>query len=449
MSIPYLEKMRKNKVDIVTLGCSKNLVDSELLMRQFSANGYAVAHDQETPQGDIVVINTCGFIESAKEESIQTILEFGEAKKSKQIRKLFVMGCLSERYQKELQELLPEVDKFYGKFNWKELISDLGKTYHQELASERLLTTPAHYSYLKIAEGCNRTCSFCSIPLITGKYQSKPVEAIVAEVRSLVKQGVKELQLIAQDLTYYGKDIYKKYNLAELLKRISDEEGVEWIRLHYAYPSMFPMDILTVMRERDNICKYLDIALQHSSDAMLKRMRRNILQQETRELLQAIRQEVPGIHLRTTMMVGHPGETDVDFADLLSFVREMRFERLGAFIYSDEEGTYSNQHFNDDVEPEIKNRRMDELMALQEQIAQEIGESKVGQTLKVIIDREETDFYVGRTEFDSPEVDPEVLVDKKQPLIPGKFFPVKITGTQVFDLFGSIDNIINKTNFIS
>ena len=431
--------MRKSKVDIVTLGCSKNLVDSELLMRQFVANGYAVAHDSVSPQGDIVVINTCGFIESAKEESIRMILEFGEAKKNKQIRKLFVMGCLSERYQKDLQKLIPEVDKFYGKFNWKELLSDLGKPYHQELASERLLTTPAHYSYLKIAEGCNRTCSFCSIPLITGKYQSKPMDAIVAEVRSLVKQGVKEFQLIAQDLTYYGKDIYRKFSLPELLERISDVEGVEWIRLHYAYPALFPMDVLTVMRERENICKYLDIALQHSSDMMLKRMRRNISQKETRELLQTIRREVPGIHLRTTMMVGHPGETEADFIDLLDFVKEIRFERLGAFMYSDEEGTYSHRHYKDDVEPEIKNQRMDRLMTVQEQIAQEIGESKIGQTLKVILDREESDFYIGRTEYDSPEVDPEVLIEKKRPLVPGKFYPVKITGTQMFDLFGSID----------
>ena len=422
------------------MGCSKNLVDSELLMRQFTANGFSVAHDPESPRGDIVVINTCGFIESAKEESIRMILGFGEAKKSKQIRKLFVMGCLSERYQKEMQVLMPEVDKFYGKFNWKELLSDLGKTYRPELASERILTTPAHYSYLKIAEGCNRTCSFCSIPLITGKYQSKPVEAIEAEVRSLVKQGVKEFQLIAQDLTYYGKDIYKKFNLPELLKRISDVEGVEWIRLHYAYPALFPTDILTVMRERDNICKYLDIALQHSSDKMLKRMRRNISKKGTRELLKIIRRETPGIHIRTTMMVGHPGETEDDFADLLDFVREMRFERLGAFMYSNEEGTYSYKYYNDDVEPEIKNRRMDELMSVQEQIAQEIGENKIGQTLKVIVDREESDFYIGRTEYDSPEVDPEVLIEKKQVLIPGKFYPVKITGTQLFDLFGSVES---------
>ena len=430
--------MKKNKVDIVTMGCSKNLVDSELLMRQFTANGYTVAHDPESPQGDIVVINTCGFIDSAKEESIRMILEFGEAKKSRQIRKLFVMGCLSERYRKEMQELIPEVDKFYGKFDWKALLSDLGKTYHQDLASERVLTTPAHYSYLKIAEGCNRTCSFCSIPLITGKYRSKPVEAIVEEVRLLVNQGVKEFQLIAQDLTYYGKDIYKKFNLPELLERISDVEGVEWIRLHYAYPALFPMETLTVMRERDNICKYLDIALQHSSDAVLKRMRRNISQKETRELLQTIRQEVPGIHIRTTMMVGHPGETEVDFVDLLDFVKEMRFERLGAFTYSNEEGTFSYNHYKDDIEPEIKNRRLDELMNVQEQIALEIGQNKIGQTLKVIIDREDPDYYIGRTEYDSPEVDPEVLIEKNQPIITGKFYPVAITGTSLFDLLGSV-----------
>jgi len=431
--------MKKNKVDIVTLGCSKNLVDSELLLRQFTANGYSVAHDPEKPQGDIVVINTCGFIESAKEESIRMILGYGEAKKNKQIRKLFVMGCLSERYQKEMQEMMPEVDKFYGKYNWKELLSDLGKSYHEELSSERILTTPGHYSYLKIAEGCNRMCSFCSIPLITGKYKSKPMEAIVEETRQLVKQGVKEFQLIAQDLTYYGKDIYKKFNLSELLERISDVKGVEWIRLHYAYPALFPLEVLTVMRERDNICKYLDIALQHSSDAMLKRMKRNISQKETVELLKTIRREVPGIHLRTTVMVGHPGETETDFFDLLDFIKKMRFERLGAFMYSDEEGTYSNQHYKDDVEPEIKTQRMEELMTVQEQIAQEIGESKIGQTMKVIIDREESGFFIGRTEYDSPEVDPEVLVEKKQPMIPGKFYPVKIMGTQLFDLFGKIE----------
>jgi len=430
--------MRKNKVDIITLGCSKNLVDSELLMRQFTANGFSVAHDAQKTGGEIVVINTCGFIESAKEESINTILQFGEAKKNKRIRKLFVMGCLSERYKKDLEKLIPEVDKFYGKFNWKELLSDLGKPYHTELSSERTLTTPKHYAYIKIAEGCDRKCSYCSIPLITGKYQSRSMEDIEMEIRQLVSQGVKEFQLVAQDLTYYGKDIYKKFSIGELIDRISNIPGVEWIRLHYAYPAQFPSDLLKVMREKDNVCKYLDIALQHSSDAMLKKMRRHITRAETVELLQTIRSEVPGIHLRTTMMVGHPGETDTDFADMLDFVREMRFERLGAFLYSAEEGTYSYRNYKDDISPETKNERMDELMSLQEQIAREINEKKTGQTLKVIIDREEFDFYIGRTEYDSPEVDPEVLIEKTQKLVPGEFYKVKITGTQSFDLLGNI-----------
>jgi ribosomal protein S12 methylthiotransferase len=430
--------MRKNKVDIITLGCSKNLVDSELLMRQFTANGFSVAHDAEKAGGEIVVINTCGFIESAKEESINIILQFGEAKKNKRIRKLFVMGCLSERYRKDLEKLIPEVDKFYGKFNWKELLSDLGKSYHTELSSERTLTTPAHYAYIKISEGCDRKCSYCSIPLITGKYRSRSMEEIEAEIRHLASWGVKEFQLIAQDLTYYGKDIYKKFNIAELISRISDIQDVEWIRLHYAYPAQFPSDLLEVMRERDNVCKYLDIALQHSSDAMLKKMRRHITRAETVKLLQTIRREIPGIHIRTTMMVGHPGETDADFADMLDFVREMQFERLGAFPYFAEDGTYSYRNYKDDVASEIKNKRINELMSLQEQIVQEMNQSKVGQTLKVIIDREESDFYIGRTEYDSPEVDPEVLIEKTRKLTPGEFYSVKITETQSFDLIGKI-----------
>jgi len=428
-------------VDIITLGCSKNLVDSELLMRQFTANGFSVAHDAQKTGGEIVVINTCGFIESAKEESINMILQFGDAKKNKQIRKLFVMGCLSERYKKELEKLIPEVDKFYGKFNWKELLSDLGKPYHTELSSERTLTTPAHYAYIKIAEGCDRKCSYCSIPLITGKYQSRRMEEIETEIKRLTNQGVKEFQLIAQDLTYYGKDIYKKTSIGALTDRISDIPGVEWIRLNYAYPAKFPVDLLQVMNKKDNVCKYLDIALQHSSDAMLKKMRRHITRAETVELLQTIRREVPGIHLRTTMMVGHPGETDADFADMLDFVRAMRFERLGAFLYSAEEGTHSYRNYKDDISPEIKNKRMDELMSLQEKIAHEVNEEKIGQILKVIIDREEPDYYIGRTEYDSPEVDPEVLIEKTQKLISGEFYKIKITGTQSFDLTGKIDNI--------
>jgi len=430
--------MRNNKVDIITLGCSKNLVDSELLMRQFVANGYAVSHDPEESTGSIVVINTCGFIGDAKEESVNMILKFAEARKTNRIKKLFVMGCLSERYTEELNDLIPEVDKFYGKFNWKELLSDLGKSYHQELSNERILTTLPHYTYVKIAEGCNRTCSYCSIPLITGKYKSRSIEEIEAEVKSLVKQGVKEFQLIAQDLTFYGKDLYKKYNLSELVEKLSDIDGVEWIRLHYAYPTSFPLDLLNVMRERHNVCKYLDIALQHSSNSMLTKMRRNISREETIRLINKIREDVPGIHLRTTMMVGHPGETEDDFNDLKNFVQEMRFERLGAFPYSEEEGTYSEIHYKDDIKENIKQQRMDELMRIQEQIAFEINESKVGKTLKTIIDREESDFYIGRTEYDSPEVDTEVLIDKKKSLVVGAFYPVKITGTQSFDLMGTI-----------
>ncbi|MDR0427421.1 MAG: 30S ribosomal protein S12 methylthiotransferase RimO [Dysgonamonadaceae bacterium] len=426
--------MKTNKVDIITLGCSKNLVDSEFLMRQFTANGYAVSHDSKVSEGSIVVINTCGFIGDAKEESVNTILQFGEARKANRICKLFVMGCLSERYLKELQELIPEVDKYYGKFNWKELISDLGKSYHNELANEREITTPSHFSYLKIAEGCNRACAYCSIPMITGTYKSRPIEEIEAEVKFLVDKGVKEFQLVAQDLTYYGKDIYKKYNLAELVERISEIKGVEWIRLHYAYPTHFPMDLLKVMREKTNVCNYLDIALQHSSNAVLKKMRRNITREETIDLLKKIREEVPGIYLRTTMMVGFSDETEEDFQDLLDFVKEMRFERLGAFPYSEEEGTYSALHYQDNVSDEIKQLRMNELMTVQEKIADEVNQSQIGRTLKVIIDREEAGFYIGRTEYDSPEVDPEVLIEKNGKMQIGHFYDVEITGSQSFDL---------------
>lgn len=430
--------MHVDKVDIITLGCSKNLVDSELLMKQFEANGYAVEHDPENPTGEIVVINTCGFIGDAKEESVNTILEFGAARKANRIKKLFVMGCLSERYLEELEELIPEVDKYYGKFNWAELLSDLGKPYFRELSNERTLTTPPHYAYVKIAEGCNRTCSYCSIPIITGRYKSRTIEEIEDEVRLLVAQGVKEFQLIAQDLTYYGKDIYQRFDIARLVDRISDIPGVKWIRLHYAYPALFPMDLLEVMARKDNVCKYLDIALQHSSDNMLKLMRRNITREKTAELIRKIRQEVPGIHLRTTMMVGHPGETEEDFLDMLDFVREMRFERLGGFTYSDEEGTYSNLQYEDNIPAEIKEDRLGQLMALQEGIADEISRTKVGQTLKVIIDREENDFYVGRTQFDSPEVDPEVLIDKNTELNIGGFYEIRVLDSQAFDLIGTL-----------
>ena len=430
--------MRKNKVDIVTLGCSKNLVDSEQLMRQFAANGYKVEHDPHKINGEIVVVNTCGFIGDAQEESINMILELGEQKRQGRIGKLFVMGCLSERFLGELERELPEVDRFYGKFNWKELISDLGKAYHQDLANDRVLTTPRHYAYLKIGEGCDRTCSYCSIPIITGHYQSRPMEEIEREVRLLVDKGVKELQVIAQDLTFYGWDLYRRFALPELVERISDIPGVEWIRLHYAYPTRFPFDLLRVMRERENVCKYLDIALQHISDHMLEKMRRHITKEETYALIQRMREEVPGIHLRTTLMVGHPSETDEDFAELLDFVKRARFERMGAFAYSHEVGTYAYKHYEDDVLEEVKQERLDALMRAQEKISAEINAAKVGQELKVIVDREEEDFYVGRTQFDSPEVDPEMLISKERPLELGHFYQVRVTDAQAFDLYGSV-----------
>ncbi len=432
--------MRKNKVDIITLGCSKNLVDSEQLMRQFVANGYTVEHDPHKINGEIVVVNTCGFIGDAQEESINMILELGEQKQKGRIGKLFVMGCLSERFLKDLEKELPEVDRFYGKFNWKELISDLGKSYHQELATERVLTTPRHYAYVKIGEGCNRTCSYCSIPIITGAYQSRPMDEIVDEVRGLVAQGVKEFQMIAQDLTFYGLDRYKRMALPELVERVSDIPGVEWIRLHYGYPSHFPYDLLPVMRERDNVCKYMDIALQHISDPMLRMMRRNITKAETYELLERMRREVPGIHLRTTLMVGHPGETEQDFEELIRFVKDIRFERMGAFAYSHEEGTYAYQHYKDEIPQEVKQDRLDYLMCVQEGISADVNASKVGQTFRVIVDREEEDFYVGRTQYDSPEVDPEILISKDTPLSPGSFYQVKVIDAQAFDLYGKVLN---------
>ena len=432
--------MRKNKVDIITQGCSKNLVDSEQLMRQFVANGYTVEHDPHKINGEIVVVNTCGFIGDAQEESINMILELGEQKQKGRIGKLFVMGCLSERFLKDLEKELPEVDRFYGKFKWKELISDLGKSYHQELATERVLTTPRHYAYVKIGEGCNRTCSYCSIPIITGAYQSRPMDEIVDEVRGLVAQGVKEFQMIAQDLTFYGLDRYKRMALPELVERVSDIPGVEWIRLHYGYPSHFPYDLLPVMRERDNVCKYMDIALQHISDPMLRMMRRNITKAETYELLERMRREVPGIHLRTTLMVGHPGETEQDFEELIRFVKDIRFERMGAFAYSHEEGTYAYQHYKDEIPQEVKQDRLDYLMRVQEGISADVNASKVGQTFRVIVDREEEDFYVGRTQYDSPEVDPEILISKDTPLSPGSFYQVKVIDAQAFDLYGKVLN---------
>ena len=428
--------MKKNTVDIITLGCSKNLVDSEQLMRQFDVLGYKVRHDTENPDGEIVIVNTCGFIGDAKEESINMILQLADRKKEIK-NKLFVMGCLSERYLHDLETEIPEVDKFFGKFNYVDILKELGQEYRADLRLERTLTTPPHYAYIKISEGCNRTCSYCAIPIITGHHRSRAIEDIEKEVKLLVDKGVKEFQLIAQDLTYYGIDRYKKSKLAELTERLSEIPGVGWIRLHYAYPAHFPYDVLRVMRERENVCNYLDIALQHSSDHMLTAMRRNFSSAETFELITKIRSEVPGIHLRTTMLVGHPGETEEDFEQLKEFVRWARFERLGAFAYSHEEGTYAHKLYTDNIPDEIKQQRLSELMEIQQQIAAEINSAKIGQMLRVIIDRKEDAYFIGRTEFDSPEVDPEVMIptDTRGVKV-GEFYQAKIVDATDFELFG-------------
>jgi ribosomal protein S12 methylthiotransferase len=429
-------KNTKGTVDVITLGCSKNLVDSEQLMRQFDALGYKVRHDAEKPDGDIVIINTCGFIGDAKEESINTILQFADRKKKKKMDKLFVMGCLSERYLADLQNEIPEVDKFYGKFNYTNILTDLGQEFRADLRLERTLTTPKHYAYLKISEGCNRMCSYCAIPLITGKHRSRPIEDIENEVKNLVAQGVKDFHLIAQDLSSYGLDKYKAMKLPELVERISDIPGVEWIRLHYAYPAQFPYDILRVMRERDNVCKYLDIALQHISNNMLKIMRRNITKDQTYELINRIRKEVPGIHLRTTMLVGHPGETEQDIEELKEFLTFAKFERMGAFTYSNEEGTHAYEKYEDNIPEDVKQDRLNAIMALQQGISGTINQSKIGKTLKVMIDRIEGENYVGRTEFDSPEVDPEVLIPlSTQGVKIGEFYFAEIIDTTDFDLY--------------
>lgn len=446
------------------MGCSKNLVDSEQLMRRFEQEGYHCVHDPKRPAGDIAVINTCGFIEAAKEESINTILEFVDAKQHGKLKKLFVMGCLSQRYRKELEESIPEVDKFYGKFDYRQLLQDLGpaeveasdadastdqqqaaqvnKTFNQsrvDANSRRKLTTPHHYAYIKIAEGCDRHCAYCAIPLITGKHVSRTIDDILNEVQELVKEGVKEFQIIEQELTYYGIDLYHKPMIAELISRMADIPGVKWIRLHYAYPNQFPLELLDVMREKPNVCRYLDIALQHVSDHMLERMHRHVTKEDTINLLRTIRERVPGIHIRTTLMVGFPGETEEDFNELLDFVCEQRFERMGAFAYSEEESTYSALHYDDDVPEEVKQQRLDKLMALQQQISEEIEAEKVGKTFPVIIDRKEGNYYVGRTEFCSPEVDPEVLIPvRDKHLRIGNFYQVKMTDSDEFDLYGQV-----------
>ena len=428
-------KKVRNTVDIITLGCSKNLVDSEQLMRQFEVLGYSVRHDAENPDGEVVIVNTCGFIGDAKEESINTILQLAERKKKNKISKLFVMGCLSERYLTELQTEIPEVDKFYGKFNYTDILKELGQEYRADLRLERSLTTPLHYAYIKISEGCNRMCSYCAIPIITGRHRSRSMEDIEDEVKILVDKGVKEFQIIAQDLSYYGIDRYKKPKLDELIQRLSDIKGVEWIRLHYAYPAHFPYEVLKVMRERDNVCNYLDIALQHVSDNMLQKMQRHFTSAQTYELVDRLRAEVPGIHLRTTMMVGHPGETEEDFEELKKFVKWARFERLGAFAYSHEEGTYAYENYTDHISEDVKQQRLDELMEIQREIAAEINETKIGTTMKVIIDRREEDYFIGRTEFDSPEVDPEVLLPiDTEGIKVGDFYLAKIIDSADFEL---------------
>lgn len=431
--------MKRKTIDIITLGCSKNLVDSEHLIRQLKGVGYDVTHDSTNPKGEIAVINTCGFIGDAKEESINMILEFAQAKEEGRLKKLFVMGCLSERYLNELPTEIPQVNKFYGKFNWKELLKDLGKAYNPESEIERTLTTPKHYAYLKISEGCDRACSYCAIPIITGKHISKPINDVLDEVRYLVSQGVKEFQIIAQELTYYGVDIYKKQMLAELIEKIANTPGVEWIRLHYAYPAHFPEDLLPVMRKYPNVCKYLDIALQHINDNVLLNMRRNVTKKETYELIHKIRKEVPGIHLRTTLMVGYPGEDEIAFEELKTFVKDIRFDRMGAFAYSEEEGTYAATKFDDDIPYEVKQERLNEIMNIQQVISSELSAKKIGENIKVVIDRVEGEYYIGRSEFDSPEVDPEVLILKQNgKLIIGDFYNATIVDADDFDLYAII-----------
>ncbi len=434
--------MNKPIVDFITLGCSKNLVDSENLMGLFEAHGFHVTHDAEHPEGEIAVVNTCGFIEDAKQESIDTILELVQAKEEGRLKRLYVMGCLSERYLAELEAEIPEVDGWYGKFNYKQLLADLSEITQMEPSLlcnsvHRHMTTPRHYAYLKIAEGCDRHCAYCAIPLITGRHQSRPMQEILDEVRWLVSQGTKEFQVIAQELTYYGVDIDGKQHIAELIEQMAEIEGVEWIRLHYAYPAHFPWDLLRVMREKKNVCNYLDIALQHISDHMLERMQRHVTKEDTYELIRRMRREVPGIHIRTTLMVGFPGETDEDFRQLVEFTKWARFERMGAFAYSEEDGTYSAKHYEDDVPQEVKQQRLDKLMRVQQNISAELEGEKVGQTLRVIIDRQEGDYWVGRTEYCSPEVDPEVLIPAEEDLEIGHFYEARITDAEEFDLYAT------------
>lgn len=430
--------MKKKRIDVITLGCSKNLVDSERLLKRLCDCGFDARHDSENIKGDTVVINTCGFIGDAKEESINTILEYANAKTEGRIKRLFVMGCLSERYREDLLKEIPEIDRLYGKFDWGNLISDLVKENPATLPYDRIVTTPSHYAYLKIAEGCNRFCAFCAIPLITGRYKSRPIEEILDEVRLLVSEGVKEFNVIAQDLSYYGTDLEGKMLLPELIDRMAEINGVEWIRLHYAYPAQFPFEVLDVMNRHENVCKYLDIALQHINDKVLSNMLRHVDKRQTLDLIRTIREKVPGIHLRTTLMTGFPGEDEQAFEELKDFVREAKFERMGAFAYCEEEGTYAAKNYEDEIPQEVKEARLDELMAIQENVALKSNQSKIGKTLKVIIDKEDTDYYIGRTEFDSPEVDPEVLIKKDRPLTIGEFYQAEITDALPYELIAVV-----------
>ena len=428
----------KKRIDIITLGCSKNLVDSEQLMKRFQDCGLEVHHDSDNVCGEIVVINTCGFIGDAKEESISTILEFAQAKTEGRIRQLYVMGCLSERYRNDLLKEIPEIDKLYGKFDWSDLIKDVLHSNPATLPYERVITTPSHYTYIKISEGCNRFCAFCAIPLITGRHKSRPIDEILSEVKMLVSRGVKEFNVIAQDLSSYGLDLTGKMMLPELIDQMAQIEGVKWIRLHYAYPAQFPYEILDVMNKHDNVCKYLDIALQHINNTVLSNMRRHITKDETLELIKTIRDKVPGIHLRTTLMVGFPGEDDAAFEELMDFAHSVRFDRMGAFAYCEEEDTYAAKNFEDSISEDVKNRRLDKLMHLQETIALELNEAKVGKEFEVIVNREDEDYYVGRTEFDSPEVDPEVLIRKTSALKTGEFYRVVVKEALPFELIAEL-----------
>ena len=431
--------MRKNEIDIITLGCSKNLVDAERLMYQLELAGYKCVHDSEHPNGEIAIINTCGFIGDAKEESIEIILQFAERKTKGKLRKLYVMGCLSQRYKEELPTEIPEVDKWFGKFDYMGIVEELkGERLKVKGEEYRTLTTPKHYAYLKIAEGCNRYCSYCAIPLITGRFTSRPIEEILEEVRWLVSNGVKEFNVIAQDLSSYGLDLYGEHRLAKLVDEMAQIEGVEWIRLHYTYPTDFPYDILPVMAKHKNVCKYMDIALQHCSDNMLKKMHRHITREEQNAVIARIRKEVPGICIRTTLLVGHPGETEEDFNELCEWVKEMKFERMGAFAYSEEDGTYAAIHYKDDIPQEEKERRVEALMAIQQSISSELLSQMVGTQQRVLIDREEEEYYVGRTQYDSPEVDCEVLIEKNKKLQIGNFYTVNIIKSEDFDLYASL-----------